>query len=239
MAAYAGIDNFDSYSAGDLNLQNGGSGWAAEWTGSTAYDVQTSVVFSSPNAVSASNTSGVTINRLLSASVDSGDMYVAMRASGTNAQGYGTIVLYGTSTVAAVFGFVQNSILRVSSNGSNIDLLNPYIAGTWYIFHLVFLSSTTFKLRWKEAGGSFSSFTSTLTYLNSVSVMNKVDISVDKEGSSTVYYFDSLQTTDPDAPSDISVSDTLTVTESVAVQIVHEVNGPSSFFRVGIKLIDG
>src|SRR5690606_17187605 len=74
-AAYAGVDDFDSYATGDLTGENGGSGFGGAWSGHTNFDVTTAQFFSSPNSVSVTSASNNNIIRDLTASVDSGNLY--------------------------------------------------------------------------------------------------------------------------------------------------------------------
>lgn len=199
-AAYAGVDNFDSYSAGDLSGANGGSGFSGAWSGHANYDVQNSTFFSTPNGVSVTGAANNNVVRVLSASVDSGNLYVAMRASGvTTAGAYANLDILDNSNQRAMS--IQITPLGGSSNltangTASQNLITTISANTWYIVHIEFLSTTTFRARAKAAGGAFGSFTSTLTYQNSISSPTRVAF---QQNGAPTFYFDNLQTTDPDA----------------------------------------
>ena len=203
MAAYAGIDNFDSYSDGFLNGGNGGSGWSDAWTNGTngaQNTVQGLTTFDgSAKAVLITTLSNqeTFITRNLTSSVDSGNLYIAARmAIGTDSLS-GLFLRSSGGTIGAQARIGLNK-LNINSTVST-DLLSGISTDTWYIFHLEFLSSTTFRARYKVSGGSWNSFTSTLTYASSVSSPSQISFYSSGEASSTnPFYWDVLGDTDPE-----------------------------------------
>lgn len=207
-AAFAGVDDFDGYTVGDLSGKNGGSGFSGAWSGHANFDVQSTTFVSSPNGISVTGAANNNIVRALSSSVDSGNAYIAMRASGvTTAGAYANFDVLDSTNQRALG--IQITPLGGSSNltangTASETLISSIAANTWYIIHIEFLSSTTFRARAKISGGSYGSFTSTLTFQNSISSPTRVAF---QQNGVPTFYFDSLQPTDPEAPpaADVSV----------------------------------
>lgn len=231
MAAYAGIDNFDSYSAGALGTNNGGSGWAGAWSG-TGSTVETSVFLSSPNGISVAHANDPGNARVLSSSVDSGDIYVATRLSSLDNTSYQYFYIADATTYGVFFGYNQSvggtTKLNYLATSGYVTLTTP-TANTWYIVNIHFVSSTQYQIRWKAVGGSWSAYTTTDTYRNSVSNPDRISINGGNAGATT-YYFDSIGTTDPDPTSSIKTVDGL------AKASVKTVNGLAI---ASVKTIDG
>jgi len=204
-AAAGMIDNFESYSVGDLNGGSGGSGWTANWIANTTYDIQSSVTLNagSTRAIGiVTDTGGEHSGARTFTGVDSGDLYVAMRASGLAAGTYcGLEAWNGTSTYGgSLVAFRQDpNQLALAGTGGVVTLLNPFVANTWYIVHINFVSATQWRVRWKAAGGTFSSFTANQTYVGSVSSPTRINIACDRRNGVS-FYWDSWGTSDPDAP---------------------------------------
>ncbi len=199
--AFGASDDFDSYSAGDLNGGNGGSGWSGAWSGNTSYDVEASGPQTSPNRVKASTVGEITIDRSLTSSADAGDMYFAMQTSTASGSGYQGVEFYNNTTFGGAVQIIQNGVLRVSRSGGTTTLLNPVTANTWYIIHVQWVTTTTFKVRyavWNGTScGSYSSFTADLTFSNSVSSITKLRLDADDEGTSKVARWDTISSSDP------------------------------------------
>jgi len=203
MAAWAGIDNFDSYGDGDLHGESGGSGWSDAWGGSTAYDVQGTTTFGgSTKAVQHDTSSTGTIVRTLTSSVDSGDLYYAIRTDDASLDGIQFEIQDG-ATLGGAVSFENDGgatyQIRVSTHAV-ADILESLAADTWYIININFVSSTQFKVRAKVEGGSFNAYSSDLTYINSVNNPDRLDMTSFPIGSGQVnLYIDEIGTTDPDA----------------------------------------
>lgn len=201
VGAYAGIDNFDSYSNGALHLENGGSGWAAAWSGSINYVVTTDSVFKGDKAVQIATDSG-SISRLLSSTVDSGDLYYAISTNDETKDGL-QIEIQDGATLGGAVSFEHDAVskyqIRISSH-AEADVMQDLVADTWYIININFVSSTQFKVRAKVAGGSFNAYSADLTYINSVTEPDTIDWTAFGAGSAgtVTIYFDEIGTTDPD-----------------------------------------
>jgi len=201
MAAYAGIDTFDTYSDGDLTGENGGSGFSGAWSGSTGYDVQGVTTFGGSSKAVDLDTANVEIDRTLSATIDSGDMYFAIRYDGADGSGASSVQLLDGTTFGMSVQLRDDGSPRrliVASSVGITELLATAVSTTWYIVNVNFLSSTTFKVRFKAEGGSFSAFTGTLTYSNTVSNPGVVRLA-HSNGIVDNFFWDEIGTTDPDA----------------------------------------
>ena len=89
--------------------------------------------------------------------------------------------------------------LVVDDNSGVTELLNPVVSGTWYIINVNFISGSTFKVRWKASGGTWSSFTGTLTWRNSISTgIDTINMDCGDTTVGNIYRVDQIGTTDPD-----------------------------------------
>lgn len=190
-AASSYTQDFDGLTNGDLNGQD-------SWSGSLLYDVQATVAFGgSGKAVSKAGTQA-TIQRDLSAAVDSGPMYVVMWRTSVGASGYQNSQFRNTSnTFGGYVAIVQNGAILVGHSAGTTNI-GTATANTKYIFEIEVLSSTTFRVRVKAESGAFGSWTSTLTFSNSLSNFNRILWNSDDEGSGATAYFDEICTNDPE-----------------------------------------
>ena len=99
----ATTDNFNSYSDGVLNGENGGSGWNSIWTGSNAFEVQGTVTYEGAKAVRVIQGVGQepTINRSFSPKT-SGTLHWAQRKD-ADAQVQGVTLFSGATRAAHVW----------------------------------------------------------------------------------------------------------------------------------------
>lgn len=110
--AWVATDNFESYSNGDLNGGNGGSGWSGAWSGSTVFDVtdaNTPANGSKHISSVLESDSEVTIDRSLTTAVTSGTMYISIRINRTAGQRRANVYIYrGTTLLARIFFYDGN-----------------------------------------------------------------------------------------------------------------------------------
>ncbi len=200
-AAYAATDSFDTYSNGDLTGNNGGSGFSAGWSGNAAYDVQSSITFNATTkAVSVAGVGTESITRAMSAGADSGNLYFAIRKDGNDDQL--TFDFKSGATLAGGVGLTHNSSTGVDLivYGTAAETFTGLAQNTWYIVNVELLSATTFRARYKPAGGAYSAFSSTKTYLSSVSSPSTVQLRYSNDGGANpTFYFDELCTSDPES----------------------------------------
>lgn len=194
-AAYAATDSFDTYSAGALDGNNGGTGWSGAYLSvfqGSAQVVQSSVVFAGANAVG-NTTQNSIVGRAFATSVDSGDMYFAVQSSNTSTFSLITLTqntFVGTNSIRLG---INNGQIYVDQISGGAQSLGAITANTWYVFDLNFLSASTGRFRWSAACAAYSSFTSTFTWGNA----SPNAVQFESNGGSGSNYVDSIQTTDP------------------------------------------
>ncbi len=136
--AWVAEENFNSYGDGDLHGENGGSGWATAWSGSTNFDVQGTTVYEGAKAVENTTNAGVTISRNLSSTVTAGTWYMAVR-SGSNDTGFAYWQFKDTTT-ASIFaiGLDSNGQITYSREGLGRTNIQAYSANQWYVIKLTY-----------------------------------------------------------------------------------------------------
>jgi hypothetical protein len=188
-------DNFDSYSDGDLNGSNAGIGFGAAWSGSTSFDVQSTVSFKGAKTIKVSQAAGQepVISRTFSSKTD-GILHWAQRKDGTD-HNQGVDLLSGSTLAAHVFmaespGGPLGQVWGVRHGGSGVSLGVAYATSTWYTVDLEFNTNTD-KYRVSINGGAFSEWKD---FANAVSSIDKVQIETGAGGSSTVDgYWDDIR----------------------------------------------
>jgi len=137
-------DNFESYSTGALNGENGGTGWQGAWvTNDSSIAVQTSTVKSGSNAVeSNNNASGSNCYRQFD-SLSDGVFTIYVRNS-NNTKGYGIWLASGgfTSSERACFIYFTGGDIKYQSNSSYYTLKSNFVSDTWYKIDIEFDCST-------------------------------------------------------------------------------------------------
>jgi len=204
MAAYAGVDTFESYSVGGLNGGNGGSGWSGAWSGDTSFTVQSTVTRSAGSTRAVKLPSGSTADilqtRILSAAADSGDIYFSMRKGGGVTGLVQDTFFYSGGTLAFYVRADQGGAASINLVGTTTETIVATPAGdTWYDFHINFVSSTSVKARYRTPGGAWGAFTNAVTLAGSASSVDRVKIHWDSFGTPRDLYWDDIQNTDPDA----------------------------------------
>jgi hypothetical protein len=205
MANFAASDSFDTYSDGDLNGGNDGTGWAGAWSGGTEFDIQgTTTVNSQGKAVQMIMPGGTEplIDRQLSAAADGGNIYFSMRRDTSTDDAF-TFGTYDGSPGAGTLAFYVQM-----TSGSNIDIggttaqtiVSSISLATWYDIHVEYVTSTTAKARAKlSTETNWGSFTSAITLSNSKAQFTYIRVSAGQNGAgSPTFYFDRLQSTEPE-----------------------------------------
>lgn len=164
------LENFDSYSVGDLTGENGGTGWSAAWTGNTAFDVTTAQAQSGANSVVvlAAQDPEATISRAWTTGETSGIYQYYMRRKGgnnwrdglyfdlkegANVRGGTIFKVTNTST-----GAVGAQIYAVGGS-SEVFESGTLFADTWHKIDLEF-DCTTDQFRARVDDGTWSSWIS-------------------------------------------------------------------------------
>jgi hypothetical protein len=133
-------DNFNSYLNGNLNAQNGGSGWSGGWDAGSYYAVQDSVTYEGAKAVAATEIpDSVQVNRGLAAGIKSGIVRFAIRRGVTGGTADWIVALSYNPTGESypVIRVLSNDIYFGYGSGS-FPLVVNYAADTWYVIHLRF-----------------------------------------------------------------------------------------------------
>jgi len=186
--------NSDTKSIGDLNGQDG-------WSGITTFDVQNSVVYQGDQAIVETSGGGGSIDVSISA-VSDGTVYFAMRRNSTTGDST-TAFMNGTTTQFRIS--FELAKIRTDNGGSVVDLLNPYVANTWYLFEVIFDANNTHTIRIHD-GSSWSSSFGPYTATNT-SDINAVRLN---SGGTNSQYWDIITGTNPLAsgPSNLKSLDT-------------------------------
>ena len=200
MAAYAGIDNFESYSVGDLNGGNGGSGFSDAWGTTTLVDVQSTVTRNASSTravtVTAANVpSEPYIARTLTTGADSGDFYGSMRKSLTS--GVQDYFFYGGATLAFYVRFDSAGNINLVGT-TTVAIVTSPSANQWYDINVNWVSATSVKARYKlNTDTSWGSFTTAVTLSGGISSITIVKIGCQNNGTAPDMYWDDIQNTDP------------------------------------------
>jgi len=149
------VDNFDSYSDGDLNGQG-------SWSGDTTFDVQTSVKQAGAKAISAvSDGTRREIEKAITASANGSQIWY-MRAS-TNAGSNGGVVFREASDPGGnseiFFEFRSDGYISYY-NGADFVQVAAYVADTWYKCETEW-NATTGKARHRVNDGTWTAWYTT------------------------------------------------------------------------------
>ena len=211
--AWVAVENFDSYSDGDLHGENGGSGWASAWSGSVEFDVQGSEVFKGTKAIVCNVNSNVEISRNLSSTSETGIVYCAMRKASTDT-GSLQINFKGISGTRFRVVLWPNGTLVLNGNTTQV-LLNPFVANTWYLVRVTYDTNANSCTASYYTGSAWASDTSAVTMTGtSQQELNGVRLS-DSETGATANYWDEITGEDPNIIHVTVTPDTLTATATI------------------------
>lgn len=200
--AWVAVDNFDSYTDGDLATQNGGTGWSAAWGGSTNYDIQGTVTYQGAKAVvNSTNANANTDSRALTSTTTSGVFYVAMR-KGVNNAGVWAVKLASSTgaTLTRRFAIVFNASGNIVLEGTtNVTLLAGYSANTWYVFRITFdtvanTATAAVNTGAYQSGTAWGTESSAVTGANSGAIAG---LYLSKDAATGSDYVDIITGTDP------------------------------------------
>lgn len=159
------IENFDSYSDGDLNGTNGGTGFSTAWSGNVNYDIQGSVVQAGAKAVTCiggftgsiarSFTTGLTAATFecyMRSTASTCDMYFILSDAGTNRiyirLKSGVIEAYNNSSYQNQGGFSINTWYKIT-----VEIDNVAQAGKFRVK----VDAGSFSVWYPVSGGSYTS----------------------------------------------------------------------------------
>lgn len=191
--AWSAEDTFDTYSDGDLNGNNGGTGWAAAWSGSANYDVQGTTTYQGAKAIT--DAVGSSISRQMSADISNSNsvVYVAMRRASTSS-GAHYFILQNTSAAMRV-SIVFNNSGNIVGNGTTIS---AYSANTWYVLRVTLnVAGSTYTVATSTgAYGTASTFSAESATCNMVMTGNLRYVVLDDD-TGAAGYWDYISPTSP------------------------------------------
>lgn len=188
--AWVAVENFNSYSDGDLNGENGGSGWSGAWSGDVDFDVQGTTVFEGVKAVTGVGANG-NITRTLTTAVNTGTAYFSMRHNGT---GDATFSFQNSSSTIIVRIQFASSNITTFNNETVVDLVTSYNTSQWYTFEVIFNGNNTFDIRVYD-GTSWVGDNDGLSYdFGSTGDADKVNLN---QGGTGTAFWDDITPTNP------------------------------------------
>lgn len=195
MADWSATETFESYGLGDLNGDNGGSGWSSVWT--QASGVMT-VVSTPVNSGTRSLNIGIPVggqdySRTLTTGVTSGILRCFMLSTTlpTTSTGWGLLLYDGTTPKATISwsgGFASgqsgNNIYLDNVGASSVIIQATPLANTWYQIDLQF-DQVNSQMRANVNGGPWSSFVP-VTFTS----ITKVRLNTQSLGTAVMYLDD-------------------------------------------------
>lgn len=181
-------EGFEGYTAGNLNGQGG-------WSGSTSYQVQTSVTYAGGKAGSIAISDGLAITKDLPFQIHTGSFYWAARRSGNTTSDF-DMILREDSTNKVFVRFDRNGNITYF-DGSVFNTLAAYSVDTWYPLNVEFNDDTQpdkFRVR-VYSGGSWGSFSPWTTTNGAYGAMHAIRFDCNGSGGGTAY-FDAISASD-------------------------------------------
>lgn len=180
--AWVAQDDLQSYSLGDLNTLNGGSGFSGAWSGDTDFDVVDEDTFFGNRAVKAVNANGA-CTRTLTTSVSSGTLWFAMRGGGGGDAQVDLKLSGGSNAIRVSMRDAGNNI-KVLGNVTT-TIVSGYDTNTWYLFEVLLNGDDTIDIRYYKEGEGWSDWTTGLAYNGSGNI---TDFSFNHGSSQTVMH---------------------------------------------------
>lgn len=196
--AWVAVENFDSYSDGDLAGENGGTGWSGAWANGAVevLDVAGTQTYQGAKAVtdnSAVNNSFYTRDLTSAVSGDGNIVYFAMR-KGSTSSGLLNINIRnsGSGNRAEVRFNTSGNLVLVGT--TTVTLLAGYSADTWYAIRLTFNVTAGTATAAYNSGSGWSSESSAVTMNNSGNIDR---IALGRDAGTSTDYWDIITATDP------------------------------------------
>lgn len=183
--AWIARETFDSYSDGDVNTLNGGSGWSAGWAKSSGtINVQGTTTYQGSKALKANASASAIYDRTLTTAVSAGTMYVAMRSSSTSIVAY--FILLESGTGRMYIKFDNDGNIKYFDNSSYVTI-QAYSADTWYLIGIDWDDAAqNNKYRVNVNGGAFTSYVS----VNGASLTNITGVRLERDSTVGDMYYD-------------------------------------------------
>ena len=147
------IDNFNSYSDGDLNGQG-------SWSGSTLFDVEGTTVQEGTKAVSNVSATGGEIAKGFTIQANGVQRFYIRQVDGTLADNSGTFQLKeGATVIVQLFRWSTSngSDLRYQTGASTYTNFGTLTSGNWFYVDIEWRSSDKY-IRYSFNGGAFTSW---------------------------------------------------------------------------------
>lgn len=156
--AWTAVEDFNSYSDGDLPGNNGGSGWSGAWSGSANFDVQGTTVYEGAKAIENTTSSNVSRSLTTALSGDGHKVYVAHRRTANNSGQ--SVIGFDNSVPVHRVTIVFNASGNIVGDGTTI--LAGYSANTWYVLRVTLnTDADTYTVAYStDAYGSVGTFSS-------------------------------------------------------------------------------
>lgn len=165
-ASWAATDNFESYSTGNINGDNGGTGWSGAWAvaagGTTGCVVVSTPVNSGTRSLQMDGTVTCDVSRTVTTGATTGTMqlylYVANQPGATN--GYTIVLKQGSTNEFAIdWGSSRSSGNNIVFDNltTGVTLLATPAATTWYQIQVQFDQANS-RARASLNGGAFSAY---------------------------------------------------------------------------------
>lgn len=148
-SAWTPTDNLNSYGAGDLAGNNGGTGWSAAWSGNTEFDINTTTTFEGAASASGVVTAAPgSVLRSHSGNVETtGTVHIACRRSDKSAGEFVCLDIRDIAPVTLVTIRMQTADL-ILNGATNVTLVTGYSVNTWYAVDLQFdTAGNTYQAR--------------------------------------------------------------------------------------------
>jgi hypothetical protein len=195
--AWVAEENFNSYSDGDLNTLNGGSGFSGAWSGGVSYDVQGTVVLEGAKAVVNSGNANADIQRDLTTATNTGVVYFGIRRNDTGTTGQYQIQ-FRNSVSGVVFKVVMDAGKIDLVGASTQTLVATYLADTWYGIRITYsdTAGTPSVVGATNSGTGWSADSADVDVF-AAGEINRILVSIDALGAGVSAYLDSISASDP------------------------------------------
>lgn len=174
------VDNFDSYTDGDLNGQG-------SWSGNAAFDVQGTVVQAGAKAISCATGGDITVSKSFTATAS--DSQVFYMRTNTTSRTSATDFYTGVTLVASlVFSPTLADDIRLNTTAAS-TILASLLADTWYKVEVQWDAAlgTNGQLRARVDDGTWSAYqeaTADFTTIDTLKMLSDM--------SATTCYWDSF-----------------------------------------------
>lgn len=164
--AWVAEDDFDSYSAGDLNGNNGGSGWGGAYSGGTGFDVSTSNPYGG-SSKSIQVNADEEMTRALATGCTAGKIYMGFAPEGSPNGSNQSVFLVrlrdsGNNALTDCGIYEKNGQHNLRIAGVAEFPLSGLTGGVYVIVEIDFngLGDGKWRARWKVSGDDWSSYSS-------------------------------------------------------------------------------